>query len=121
MDVYELAWNALKLHLGHENPLKSAELARILGNAADSRTGTPETRALITELIRRGLPIGATSDGYFVLRTSEELQRYVAELNDRASAILYRAKLVERAFQTYGAGEEHRAYVHWIPEPEEIP
>jgi hypothetical protein len=118
MDIYDRCWAALKTHVGKNHPMTSAELAVVLGTG-DEHRGTAETRAIITELLRRGLPIGATAEGYFLLQTPEEKELYIRELQDRAQGVLFRAQLVERAFATYYAGEEHRQVTHWSPEPEE--
>lgn len=117
-DAVERAWELLRTHVGHANPITSAELARVLGTG-DEHRGTAETRAIITEVIRRGLPVGATESGYFVLANAIERDRYVRELEDRASAIIYRGKLVQRAFETYYEGDAQRTLVRWNPDPEE--
>ncbi len=117
-DLVERAWAELKTHVGHENPLSSAELARILGTG-DEHRGTATTRSIIVEVIRRGLPVGATEAGYFVLSSRIELDRYIRELEDRAGAIVYRGKLVQRAFESWQEGEAQRQLIRWNPEPEE--
>ena len=101
--LHEQAWDLIRLHVGHENPLQSADLSRALSIGDDHR-GTRVTRALITDLIRQGYPIGATGQGFFVIQTSEELERYCRELSSRAAGILARSRNVQRAFATYYRG-----------------
>jgi hypothetical protein len=116
-DVYEAAWATLRAHVGHDNPITARMLAQLL--SLQDGEGSPLTRSIIFELIRRGLPIGATSAGYFVISNQLELEQCVRELNDRASATAWRAVLLQRAFGSYSQGEAQQAYVRWAPEPEE--
>lgn len=99
-----------------EFPISSHTIAHNLG--VEDSDGQPVTRAAITELIRRGVPVGADSTGYFIIRTQEQLDRYVADLNRREWGIRARRIAVIRAFEegVPPAGEGFR----WIPDdPEE--
>ena len=98
--LHEQAWELLKIHVGHQNPIYSAQLSRALA-VGDDRRGTPETRAVITDLVRMGFPIGAERGGYFVLKTPDELEKYCRELSSRAAGILARSRNVRRAFQRF--------------------
>jgi hypothetical protein len=120
-DLEDQAWEILTKYVGHLHPITSATLSRMLGIGDDQR-GTRVTRALIQELVRRGLPIGATDEGYFVLESQLELEQYVRERNDRAQAILTGSEYVKRAFQEYYAGTRERDHpppIHWVPTDEE--
>jgi hypothetical protein len=117
-DVYDLAWSILAGHVGHKNAIKSADLSRML-KVGDDRRGTRETRAIVLEILRRGLPVGATEEGYFVLENENERDEYVRELNDRIVGIQHRGLLVVRAFASYKTGATTEAPIHWSPEPEE--
>ena len=118
-DLYDRAWEILAQHVGHKNPITSAELSRTL-QVGDDKRGTRETRSIVLEVIRRGLPVGATDEGYFVLENEVEKEDYIRELNDRIAGISNRGNLVIRAFATYRAREPPPTLVHWVPEPEEI-
>jgi len=99
-----------------ESPISSHAIAHNLG--IEDSDGQPVTRAAITELVRRGVPIGADSTGYFIIRTQEQLDRYVADLVRRETGIRARRIAVIRAFDEgrVPAGEPLR----WIPtDPEE--
>jgi hypothetical protein len=101
---------------GNPDVISSSELAAMLG-VPDS-PGQPGTRAVIAEILRRGLaPIGANFKGYFVLRTQVQLDAYVRELERRARAIQARAQNVARAWEIRNGG----AAIKWVPEPEEDP
>jgi hypothetical protein len=119
-DEYDRAWSILKTHVGHLHPIKSRILAQRLG-MSDAHKGTRSTRALIAELVRRGLPVGATEDGYFLLENPVELERYLNERSDRVVGIMHGSELVQRAFQTYyKGGEAQQKLIRWVPEdPEE--
>lgn len=69
-------------HKGRRNPIKSKQIRQQL-NIPDNDTGG-STRALITKLILdEGMPIAASSRGYFYIETQKELTDYMAYLEDR--------------------------------------
>ena len=117
-DIYDRAWEILATHVGHKNPIKSAELSRLL-EVGDDKRGTRETRAIILEVIRRGLPVGATEEGYFVLQDQQELEGCIQDLTDRIAGIQQRGVLITRAFNDYKGGSGNPVPLHWTPEAEE--
>jgi hypothetical protein len=69
-------------HKGRSNPIKSSEIRKRLSIPDNDTSGA--TRALITKLILdEGMPIAATSNGYFYIETQQELAEYMAHLQDR--------------------------------------
>lgn len=84
------------------NPVTSEKLGVKLG--ITDVEGNPLARSVITEVIReKGLPLGATGHGYFVMETIEDLKDYRADLNRRIAGTLNRIRLVEEAFEkTHG-------------------
>jgi 3-dehydroquinate synthase class II len=118
-ELVRRAWEILRGHVGAKNPLSSSALSRVLG-IGDHDRGTTVTRSLITELLRRGFPIGATERGYFVLESEAEKDRYVGDLADRADRIAHRASLVNRAWMiAQSEKDEERRLIRWVPEPDE--
>ena len=114
-DLVDLAWRILSEHVGHRNPITSANLSRSLA-VGDDQKGTRETRALIVEVIRRGLPVAASEEGYFVLDNDQELESYITDLQDRIAGIQQRGQLVNRAFQNWRKNDSHPPPIHWEPE-----
>jgi hypothetical protein len=96
-DLIRQVERILKWHVGESKALSSKKLAGML-HTPDEHKGTPLTRALITECIKRGMAIGATEKGYFILETEAELNRYVDDLERRERAIHYRAVAVRHNF-----------------------
>jgi hypothetical protein len=123
-DVVDTAWAILAQHVGHRNPIKSSTLAEML-EIGDEHRGTRATRAVILEVVRRGLPVAASEEGYFTLENEMELNSYITDLNDRITGIQQRGNLVNRAFQSWkgrqvAAGHPVPPPIKWVPEPEEI-
>jgi len=79
--------------------LSSKQIARSVG--IRDGEAQPLTRAVIAELVREGLPLGAESKGYRMLRTEGQLRAYLADLHRRARAIDARIVATERAFREY--------------------
>ena len=96
--AYELLKRATKAV-----PVKSRELERHLGiNDAD---GHPQSRAIIKAVIReKNLPLGATGDGYFVIRTLAELKEYGRTLDARVRGNVNRKALVYAAYAASNPG-----------------
>ena len=120
----DLVLRVVTLLAGYDgtSTLSSSAIAKCL-DVEDGPTH-PVIRAAIGEALRRGLaPICATSLGYFIARTDDDVERYVADLRGRSAAILARAANVERArdIREGQAAKEAKPEVHWIPEPEEVP
>jgi hypothetical protein len=83
-----------------QTPITSTEIRKMFH--FKEVNGNPQERALITELIMDwGVPIGATSDGYFLIRTEEELEEYLAILDSRALNIMKRKEKVELNYDSW--------------------
>jgi len=79
------------------DPISSKEISRILGiKDADAQ---PKTRAIITKaLVQREVPIGANSEGFFIIGEEDELVAYLMSLRNRSNEINNR---VEAAITAY--------------------
>lgn len=121
-DVVDRAWEILSKHVGHRHPITSAELSRML-EVGDDKRGTRATREIVRDVLRRGLPVAATEEGYFVAENEQEHDGYINELNDRIVGIQSRGQLFERAFRSYRqqSNQVETTPIRWAPEPEEIP
>lgn len=69
----------------------------------ETTTGWPVTRACIKEAMRRisvpkGIPIGANSRGYFLIKDKDALVKYTGNLQGRINGIRERIELVNRAW-----------------------
>lgn len=81
---------------GAENAITSRELAQRIG--IDDAEAQPKTRARIRDVIAvDGLPIAATSEGYFVIETQAEFLTYLQSLTHRVAEIEERKRLVIEA------------------------
>lgn len=85
------------------SPVRSRDLEKYLGlNDAD---GHPQTRAIIKEVIRtKNLPLGATTNGYYVIRSAGELKEYGRRLDKRVRGTVNRKTLVYAAFTASNPG-----------------
>jgi len=121
-DIHDRAWEVLVQHVGHKNPIRSSQLAVALGMQHDAKTGTIQTRAIIRELVKLGLPVGATDEGYFILENRQELEQYLLRRQDRAQEILQGNAYIQRAFEDFYKGtlpDPRPPPIHWVPDPEE--
>lgn len=83
-------------HEGADNPITSREINEEID--VDNVGSFPETRQLIREIIREErIPIGANTNGYFLIQTEDELEEYVDGLDTRMVQIADRKAAVLRA------------------------
>lgn len=110
----EITFNEISKHT-EKNPIKSKELEKILG--IKDVDGHPATRRIIEETMRqREIPIGANNNGFFVIKSKQELNDYVQALNNRVAGIFGRVAVVneiyykttgeERDYHDYGVDDE---------------
>jgi|HubBroStandDraft_1064217.scaffolds.fasta_scaffold78925_4 hypothetical protein len=111
-DLVDRVHDILKEHVGENDPIHSQTIARLL-NIGDEAAGTPSTRAVITQLLRQGVAVGATPQGYFLIANGDELERYCADLQRRQDGIEARILAVRRAFVEGPVPRGQR--VRWIP------
>jgi hypothetical protein len=93
------AVRALFLRLPVGTVVSSKEIARTL-EISDGEA-QPLTRAVIAQVVREGLPLGADSRGYRLLQHEPELRDYLADLEHRRAGIKARMLSTERAFRQY--------------------
>ncbi|MFK8214634.1 hypothetical protein [Haloferax volcanii] len=83
-------------HRGADNPITSREINERFD--LDNIGSFPSTRAVIRELVmEERIPIAATSQGYFLIDSEEELEEYVDNLESRVMNITERKFAVLRA------------------------
>lgn len=106
-EAYEILRKATK-----NKPVKSRELEEKMG--LDDADGHPMSRQLIFEVIRRKrLPLGAKSNGYYIIDNWEDLQEYNAKLLGRILGTRDRMYIVNEVFR--------EKYPDKIPEDDEFP
>ena len=86
-------------HKGKARAIKSKTIALRVGiKEDDTHIGT---RALITKLVKEGIPIGACDNGYFLLQTQEEVDEYSQLLNGRMLEIYDRIIRMQNNFNNF--------------------
>lgn len=99
MDAVE---EVLEQHVGEAASITSGEISEKVGGM-DTLDSTPNTRAVIRALVhRRGLPVVADTDGYYLVNTEEELTAYMDNLIQREKRIAERRTAVMAA--AYASG-----------------
>lgn len=97
MSIYDRIENLLANRF-IDNPITSAQICKAL-SIIDS-TAWPKTRALILQtMVAKGIPIGATRKGYFIIANKKQLKQYTETLEKRANNILWRKNLVKGCFK----------------------
>jgi hypothetical protein len=87
-------------HRGKKNAIKAGALAAII-SILDTG-GSPITRRYIRQVIEEnGLPVGASSDGYYWLETEAELAEYLGNLRSRIKKIAERIVMVESNYRSH--------------------
>jgi hypothetical protein len=95
---------ALFARLPEGSRLTSREIARVL--CIKDGAAQPLTRAVIARAVKEGFPLGATSEGYAIIRDEATLQQVTNDLEHRERAIRSRRLDTIRAFRTF-----------WRPDP----
>lgn len=96
--VEEILWR----HVGEESAITSGEISDKLGNV-DAVDSTPRTRGMIRELVfNREVPVVASTKGYYVVSSEDELDDYSANLANRAERIKDRRSAVVHAAYSSG-------------------
>lgn len=91
--------DVLTEHRTPDNAISSTELSERVG--IEQSNGTPEARFAIRSLIKKtGLPIGACSDGYYLITSERQLYDYIERLNSRIEGIETRKSLLIEAFES---------------------
>ena len=86
-------------HKGKKNAIKSKVIAARVGIAEDdTHIGT---RSLITKLVKKGLPVGACDNGYFLMETQKEVDEYNQILNNRIEEIYDRKGRMQSNFDRF--------------------
>lgn len=102
----ELLSNIVDTIVGADGRQISSDEIRDIFCIEEYISGNPVTRALIKEAMRKicikkGIPIGASSRGYFLIKTQKQLFRYLDVLKGRMEGIQERCNLVSRAWMIH--------------------
>lgn len=86
----------IRNHQGADDTVTSREINEELG--LDNIGSFPSTRAVIRELVLEDkVPIAATTNGYFLIKTEDELASYIENLEQRMLSIADRKYAIRRA------------------------
>ncbi|HHW14972.1 MAG TPA: hypothetical protein GXX28_08585 [Firmicutes bacterium] len=80
-------WNILHARLGQRNAIKGKELAERVGLRAD-KSGERAVQKAVEVLRKRGKPIAASNDGYFIPVTREEKLAYLEPIRSRVATMV---------------------------------
>lgn len=110
-DLIEKAYNILQ-HARKNSPISSKELKKKLG--ISDADGHPYTRKIIKAVMKeKNIPIAANSNGYFVIDSFQDLQKYSKDLYKRIWGIQNRIYWINAMFR--------EKYPEQIPENDEFP
>lgn len=85
-------------HWGRENAITVAEIADSLGMVYDDVTNY-HARKLVKQMMKSELyPVGSCSDGYYIMRESEEVADTLDDLDNRIAGMEQRKQLVAAAW-----------------------
>lgn len=108
----------LSTHRGSEQAVTSQEIADLTG--LDSLDSTPRTRGVIRRLSEEhGFPIGASSNGYFLIADGDEADEYLETLNTRIQGIVKRKQTVQNAIEQRGYAKSAAEVSNWLDDVEE--
>lgn len=94
----------LREHVGPSEAITSSELADKLEiTDGEANPATREAIRIVCE--ERGLPVAASSRGYYVIESTNELEEYLESLDGRIAGIQKRKQLVARAWNMAESGE----------------
>jgi len=90
----------LEQHRGKSNQISAGEVGPMVGINEDPTHF--QTRKLILQTIKRfQLPVAASSRGYYLISTSQELEKYLSSIDGRMREMQKRKKIVRQAFDNY--------------------
>ncbi len=94
--IVDRVWDILRGRLGARNAIKGKDLAERVGLPA-GKTGERAVQKAIEQLRKRGKPIAAGSDGYWVPVTLEERTAYKRWLDSRVESMCVARALAVKA------------------------
>lgn len=98
LDIYERIKNILLKHKGEGNEISSAKIARIICISEDDTHA--KTRKLIENtMIKYKLPLGSNQKGYFIIKSYEEFNKYIGNLEARQNGIEERKNYIKNFFK----------------------
>ena len=82
----------------YDDPIPVRDIAEIIG-LRESHVSCPRTRKYILSAMKDfNTPIGSDGRGYYVIRTAQEMQRYLNQLLQRQIATSERIDIVYNAY-----------------------
>lgn len=82
----------------YDDPMPVRDIAEIIG-MNESHISCPRTRKLILNAMKNfNKPIGSDNRGYYIIRTAQEMQRYLNQLLQRQIATSERIDIVYNAY-----------------------
>lgn len=88
----------LSKHRGKGNEITSARIAKMIGINEDDTHA--QTRALIKQAAEKfELPLSSNRNGYFIMTSEAELERYMSNLDSRIKGIEERKKTMRENFR----------------------
>lgn len=96
-DTIDEVADILKDHRGEAEAISSAQINnQVQLDKSDTRSRTREVIKYL--LFERGMAIGATNQGYYLIKTSEELLDNIERLDDRIFGLELRKKGIRMAY-----------------------
>lgn len=100
-------------HRGKDNPITSGEIAD--ATDLDTHDSTPKTRGVIRELTEDyGLPIAASTKGYYLISDGLEASEYLRDLEGRMRGIQKRKDNVCEAVESRGIADSEQTVRTWV-------
>lgn len=107
MPIQEILTNIIDLIEDAEGERLTSDEIRDTFKIEETTTGNYNTRRLVKDAMReigvkKGIPIGADSTGYFLITKQIQLTKYIANLEGRIKGIRERQDLVLKAWAKRG-------------------
>ncbi len=83
-------------HWGRDDQISSREINQVI--EVDNVESFPTTRKIVrNRLMEDGLPVASGGDGYYLIKSQEELENEIESINGRVAKILQRRMKVAEA------------------------
>jgi hypothetical protein len=104
-------------HRGKDNPITSGEIAEVTD--LDTHDSTPKTRGVIRTLTEDyGLPIAASTKGYYMIANGAEASEYLRDLEQRMRGVQKRKDNVCEAVESRGIADSEQTVRTWVSDLE---
>ena len=114
------AISILVQHKGEENAIDMGELyCLVFGKPYQNKINdTRAIRTIITEMRKEGQPIGSNGDGYYLIKTKSELDKYCSRLRKRAIRIFSQEAHIRKISLPELVGQVHLLISNEIGAPD---